>query len=314
MFDEASKQLRWFLLPSEAADCFRGSHSQNATQLPFCPSNLREHLGLSLFSERHIDDEVTSADMLNNNMKVELHKDSVAINEQSTGVGGGIENESDEGINKEELYVENRLAEDTFDAREKVVMDELNEAPFAEGIQKCLNIGFDSSGVSAKSRNKTESNEAGPKSKGSNLEIKTVVCPIENDSKSKTDRNAETTQATGVESCRANVCAESLDTKDLATRCAGSIKCDRKVCENSNLCRKRHAECTEDNQVCEMAKKRTRDEKGIEGVKDADKDVVNDKKQTGRKSKKKKEGTRWFSPPKTIFTPYLKVSKINSFH
>lgn len=311
MFDEASKQLRWFLLPSEAADCFKGNQSQNATKLPFCPPNLREQLGLSLFSERQIDDEVTVTDMLDNNIKAALH----VHKERSTGGdGGGFENESDEGIYKEDLYVEKKLAEDTFDAREKVVFDELkNETPFSEGIQKCLNVGFDSSGVSAKTRDQTESNEAGPKSIENNLEIEKEVCPIEIDSKSKTDRNAEATQGTGVGSCQANVCAKSPDSKHLLTRCAG-IKCDGKGCENSNLCRKRHAECTEDNQVCEMAKKRARDEKGIEGGKDADKNVVNDKKQTGRQSKKKKEGTRWFSPPKTIFTPYLKVSKIISFH
>ncbi|KAL5012515.1 hypothetical protein ScPMuIL_011066 [Solemya velum] len=52
MFDEESNKFRWFLLPSEAADCLQGSCSTiDPHELPFCPPCLREKLGLPLFKE-----------------------------------------------------------------------------------------------------------------------------------------------------------------------------------------------------------------------------------------------------------------------
>ena len=47
MFDEAMKPFRWFLLPSEAANCLAGNQTTEiAAALPFCPPQLRESLGL----------------------------------------------------------------------------------------------------------------------------------------------------------------------------------------------------------------------------------------------------------------------------
>ncbi|XP_052796961.1 uncharacterized protein LOC128229235 [Mya arenaria] len=68
MFDEDSKPLRWFLLPSEAASCLQGNQSQNSYTLPFCPPSVREQLGLSPFEEHNSDEEPSEKDMRKNNM------------------------------------------------------------------------------------------------------------------------------------------------------------------------------------------------------------------------------------------------------
>ena len=49
MFDEAVKPFRWFLLPSEAADCLTGTFTRDSTQLPFCPPQQRQSVGLPEF-------------------------------------------------------------------------------------------------------------------------------------------------------------------------------------------------------------------------------------------------------------------------
>ena len=49
MFDEAVKPLRWFLLPSEAADCLTGTFTRDSNQLPFCPPQHRQSVGLPEF-------------------------------------------------------------------------------------------------------------------------------------------------------------------------------------------------------------------------------------------------------------------------
>ena len=49
MFDEAVKPFRWFLLPSEAADCLTSTFTRDSTQLPFCPPQHRQSVGLPEF-------------------------------------------------------------------------------------------------------------------------------------------------------------------------------------------------------------------------------------------------------------------------
>lgn len=70
MFDEDSKPLRWFLLPSEAANCLKepaGNQTSREYTLPFCPPSVREQLGLPPFEEQFIEEKPTDTDMLDSN-------------------------------------------------------------------------------------------------------------------------------------------------------------------------------------------------------------------------------------------------------
>ena len=56
MFDEESNKHRWFLLPSEALACLQG-HTKDVPKfnLPFCPPNFREHIGMDKFEPKDRD-------------------------------------------------------------------------------------------------------------------------------------------------------------------------------------------------------------------------------------------------------------------
>ena len=265
MFDEASKTLRWFLLPSEAAHCLQGNQSQNAANLPFYPPSLREQLGLPAFSDQHKEEEISAKDMLDSNIKTERIS------------GGPIPNviiDKDDYIGKSDVIKTN--------INHSVDTDDTGEKTFSEGMQKCLDNGFnDSSTVDKTCGDLSESKSVG------DTHDKNESVPV---------------KVTGV----CNITPTSVKSVELSSDSQKkSDKCETNLCENVSLCRKRPAESEGTSPACAVSMKRTKD--------DMDGKVVvvevdgKDKKHIGRKSKTKKEGTRWFSPPKTIFTPFLKV-------
>ncbi|XP_045204421.2 uncharacterized protein LOC123557183 [Mercenaria mercenaria] len=302
MFDEASKSLRWFLLPSEAADCLKGSQSQNASQLPFCPPNLREHIGLPGFLGNYVEEEVTFKDMLDKNMKNES-----AAAKNKTHENAGKETET---VNtKETIAVKNGVTEETS-SDEKVAVGHgtPDGKSFSEGMQNCLNCGFDNSNVSDKVCN-AKLNDSKRKvyedgRVGTNRNTNTCSKDTDSISICEKDRNTEQEETSSSAHSNTDESVEPVDCSKLSKESCDSVKCDSSLCERNSTNRKRHAESDSVSPVCAMTVKRTKDGKvvgnGVDGI-------VNDKKQMGRKSKKKKEGTRWFSPPKTIFTPFLKA-------
>jgi hypothetical protein len=291
MFDEASKPLRWFLLPSEAADCLQGNQSQNALHLPFCPPDLSEHLGLPVFQEQHVEAEVTLKDMLEENVKHE-----------QTAVTIGIKSVNDK--QKEELQDRIKDNDDNAGGSDVVVdyskhgvnVNKTDEKSCSEGLQNCLDKGFSDSNTV----NKTCSDKP--------------VCDTDVDiseefdivSKQVKDLDCKANEDCNIDQDSSN----SIKQVNLAGDSQKRItKCDTNLCENTNICRKRPAETECIGSVCTLPVKRTKDEVHVDGKVDenAAGGNVKDKKHSGRKSKTKKEGTRWFSPPKTIFTPFLKV-------
>ncbi|XP_060606543.1 uncharacterized protein LOC132758858, partial [Ruditapes philippinarum] len=285
MFDEASKPLRWFLLPSEAADCLQGNQSQNALHLPFCPPDLREHLGLPVFQEQHVEAEVTLKDMLEENVK--HGQTSVTIDKQKEELQDRIK-DNDDNAGGSDVVVDY--------SKHGVNVNKTDEKSCSEGLQNCLDKGFSDSNTV----NKTCGDKpVCDKDVDISEEIEIV-------SKQDKDLDCKANEDCNIDKDSSN----SIKRVDLAGDSQKRInKCDTNLCENTNVCRKRPAETECIGSVCTLPVKRTKDEVYVDGKvgENAAGGNVKDKKHSGRKSKTKKEGTRWFSPPKTIFTPFLKA-------
>ena len=104
MFDKDSRNYRWFVLPSEAAECLKGNEVHvDGILLPFCPPGLRETIGLPAFMV-----DKTDVDDVNNDQSDIKH---VLRNDDSVTYFASLE---DEGSSKS----------------------------FSEGLSECIERGF----------------------------------------------------------------------------------------------------------------------------------------------------------------------------
>lgn len=306
MFDEASMSLRWFVLPSEAADCLQGKQSQNASLsqkasvLPFCPPNLREHIGLPAFAEKYSEEEVTVNDMLQAT-RVTSEVENVCKHSSISGANKG--DEINENERKDVQLFANNKIENLID---KNKTKEVFEESFSEGMQSCITSGFGSSYEQHELTSLSVGNET---NEAHNLEIiineKSLdICSkkVNESSVSQEDANIE------IVSCSESVVKLPVAGSKHLDSCSDEIvACDKEEFENSDIGRKRHAEGSVTNQVCEMAVTRTKDETVSNGA-DNGENRKESSKTDGGKKKSKKKGNIWFPPPKAIFTPFLKVS------
>ena len=234
MFDDKSKQLRWFVLPSEALACLQGSELTNSP-LPFCPPSLRESLGLSPFEEKTVDGEINDSDKIENNY----------------------------------YHSQKHVTSQT----------------------KCTFRGDQSTLDSCDDKN----TESTPKVKFSTGDSREKVCNI----------GGEPTEKS---MCRTNSIGKTCSTSDKEcnkvneTTADANISCDTNGADNITT--------GKDMRVDGSSRKRSGGDTDvtIESIVTNKKVKENQKRDT---PSKKKQGLRWYSPPKSIFAPFLKVSYLS---
>ncbi|KAL4229996.1 hypothetical protein ACF0H5_010384 [Mactra antiquata] len=303
MFDERSETLRWFLLPSEAADCIHGNISQNASQLPFCPPTLRESIGLPPFKESTPDVDVLACDMLNENMKhgIDSSDNMGASNDLDSKVVG-----CQDGVSGEVPV------NDSGDSSSETKLDNDGSSvieTFSEGMKACIDEGFQQNSLSDDTG---QVNVANP-----------VDEVVESQDSAKSDTNFESdslkenklienkqNSVTSQLVCKMSDQVSTCDT-DIKTSAPSSTKsmetsvCPALTC-NTGACRKRTVEVCDISQTCDLAVKRSKESCENNSVMTNGGDASDEKNTKGKKNKKK-EGNHWFSPPKVIFTPFIKA-------
>lgn len=231
MFDEESQQLRWFVLPSEAAACINGNHSPSTSPLPFCPPGLREELGLPAFEKTLIDTDISENDMKDYNYfapKVLQHKECDAK-----------ENPNHNKVcNLTESYV------DGISSVKCVPSDQ------------CKNVSESGNGSFSTGQSPPEN-----------------YCP-----------DIQQKDSVDLRNCH-DVCNPNLAQKE---SCATNIHSKGK---HESTTRKRVGDHTEESKGNEIMTKKVKEAQAIH-------------KTAGGK---KKQGLKWYSPPKTVFAPFLKV-------
>lgn len=325
MFDDESSQLRWFVLPSEAAACLSDNLTHNAFTLPFCPPAIREWIGLPPFVEEYSDEEPCEKDSLD---YCYYHS-----------------------IKDRTMFSVEMVTDQRIDQLEKKVSvshknSETENCDTETGKHETSTISDDKDGLDSQLSRKC----------GSRL-----ACQANTYSTDK-DINIIQTISKG-DFAKENSCVPSLaenKTSNTETACVNEVgcltmgqvhvndNCDKEVksadhesgkdeFKDKAVCR-RIGESGRDNSGVEKAleakenKPETESKSATEDVCESDKcdkeesrnrkrtvenstetDVVLNKKvkegQTGgNKAGKKKLGLKWYSPPKTIFAPFLKVN------
>ena len=329
MFDDAVNPFCWFLLPSEAAHYLVGNQpTQNAAALPFCPPQLRESLGLPVFIGSHDNGDCDISDyVLNleddsqslceaNDKIIRNTRESVTATEKTADIGNVHEK------SKEQLELSPVLASKMSHCNAE--LSTVCDKPSSVSHIKEMILKDNSSGSCITGTEKdNETNykcQFWEKEKKYNTTTPSIcdrdqTCDIhalkneKEDSVLNCDRkdDKEVTSETINEDVLTNgmaensetVCDKTIEDRNSEEKLTGAVKLKENVDDDLKT---EHT-----NQiVCQDHRKRKMNGDNIQSDNDTkkSKEVNNDYK--GKKEKRDK--TMWFSPPKTIFAPFLKVS------
>ena len=292
MFDDSAKPFCWFLLPSEAADCLRNQFTQNSPDLPFCPPQLRESLGLPVFVGSHdngdsdITDFILNAEQKNlclcrnkcqtlrknnkknkkenasaetverqNSCQNELKETSkvLPISNSSGETHGGSKSLSDQRRAEVDVHSNTRTSDDE---KEKIKPTCLSR-PALQGEQTLVcNINVEEGEINY------DSLDISLNSNTVHEDSRTTIKPINKESVFTTP-------------------ADDLDkNNEVGNEEAVSCSVNKETRKRKN---------SDDRQQLEEAVKRSKEKSETDD------------------GKRKKKDNKWFSPPKVIFAPFLKV-------
>ena len=279
MFDDAAKPFRWFLLPSEAADCLRNQSVQNSSDLPFCPPQLRESLGLPVFVGSHDNGDCDITDFILNAEQENLC---------SCRNKCQIWRKNNKKNKKESLSVKTVERQNSY-------QNELEET------SKELPIS-----------NSSGETHGGNMSLSEQRRAEVDVCGVTqtyDDEKEKikpTSMNSPEMQGKQTVVCSINIeeGEENYDSTDISLNSVTVCETEGKV-ERVNL--DKNNEVGHEAVSCSVTKE-TRKRKNS-GDRQQIEEVVKRSKEKSEidENKRKKKDNKWFSPPKVIFAPFLKV-------
>lgn len=246
MFDDECKQLRWFVLPSEAAACIHGNHTPSSSPLPFCPPSFREHLGLPPFETNCVEADVLDGDMKDNNYFGD--KRNMTFENQINGEHHSVSSNTD-----------------------------------ICSTQPCVNSNSSAScSISNLLNNSTDSRNSTCRTSNCAKESPGYGGDFSNDAAESTNNQQK---------------VDSIDSGSSEGMCTTNINkdviCDIKSIKDrkdDSKTRKRTGEQSEGAESDEILSKKVKEEKAVNMA-----------------AGKRKTGLKWYSPPKTIFAPFLKV-------
>ena len=277
MFDEAVKPYCWFLLPSEAAECFAGKFVQSSTQLPFCPPHHRQALGLPDFVGSCNDDcDVT---------------DFIISSEHDT--------RTSRQVHLGEKFM-NKTSESQIEEVYSLEKGTSSVKSYSYGNEQVLPeklLAHSSSIASLTKENKYNI--------GSDVAAEKNICSqISSENINKQDMKEDKSV------CVNNVCVDNSVGSTIITSCcedSNSEHADKRTVEE-NLA----AGDSERTESCTDREARKRKTTGDEvQVKEVAKRSKDKEEGEGREKKGKRKDSKWYSPPKTIFAPFLKVSLVS---
>ncbi|KAK3100241.1 hypothetical protein FSP39_016852 [Pinctada imbricata] len=292
MFDDKAQKYRWFLLPSEAALFLHGNHVSNyATKLPFCPPKLRLQIGLPPFI---LGEEDSSTDVI--------------YEGKSQGLENSGSNTMHEG-NSEESFRDKMIENIDRGFSENLVDSAKNHdtaihvTPHHE--KNDVKQSTESNTLDQTSPESCDRKPAGESSFVS-TEINNYNCDLNDINRTALSLNSNPKQGSGNE-CETTCNPDNKDTSaeiDMKSDfCSLSKK--RSLCSDQKF-------AIDSSSNCSVSKQRRTEaiivsEKSVESkVCDNNGKEVCDKKDSKAQGKDKKL-CKWFSPPKTIFTPFLKA-------
>lgn len=323
MFDDESKQLRWFVLPSEAAACLSDNLTHNIFTLPFCPPAIRERIGIPPFVEEYSEEEPCEKDSVGycyyhsikdrTKFSVKMVADQ-RIDQLEKTVSSGHQNSEIECLDtqtgkheintisndKDSLYsqlsrkCESRLAcqANTYSTNKDInIIQTISKGDFEQGLAESKTSNTETARV----------NEAGSSTmrqvhvnKNCDIEVKSVDYESVKDEfkdKAVCHRIGEGGRDnTGMEKAlEAKENEPETKSKSSTEDECEADKCDKEESRN----RKRTVEKNSETDV--VLNKKVKEGQTTEDT-------------GGNKAGKKKLGLKWYSPPKTIFAPFLKVS------
>ena len=336
MFDDAVKPFCWFLLPSEAAHCLAGNQStQNAAVLPFCPPQLRESLGLPVFSGSHDNGDCDVIDyVLNsrddsqslceaNDRIIGNNKDLVTVTGKLAGTNTANQlEETKEQLelstdlaskmsqcNEEQSHVSNNLPSDSHNIKE-VTLKDISFGSCVAGSEKDHETKS-----KCQFRKKEKDYKTTPQpicDRGQTCDIN-VLKNMEDDSGLNCDNvhakdsklvTTKTINKDGLTNGNAensdSICDENIEDRNSDKKQTETVKLKENVDVDMKI---EH----NDQTVCQDHRKRKMDGDNIPTVAEMKKSKEVNNGDKGKKEKRDK--TMWFSPPKSIFAPFLKVSQ-----
>ncbi|XP_069131518.1 uncharacterized protein [Argopecten irradians] len=276
MFDDQSQKYRWFLLPSEAAMCLSGQSA--ATQednfvLPFCPPSIRARVGLPPF------------------------------------VAGGHSEEQKEVV----CSIGHTVESETVVCPQEHLSDK--KTNFGEGMIKALSAGFQSDKESAESnvckkdledfhsveRNMTE--EKKDLKVGSDDCKDPELCSAAKRRKKEPSSNVERDDNSSGLVCVTNGAQGSEERSQRLQQ--ESDEGSQRLKQGSDEGSQRLQQGSEEGSQRLQEVSKEGSQEGSQRSKENQKSKNNKTKVQDKKMDKKKSG--WFSPPKAIFTPFLKA-------
>ena len=317
MFDDKSQKYRWFLLPSEAEACLRGNAENYARRLPFCPPHFRQGIGLPPVTMDVADtNDGTLYDGNDGNVKT------------SHVASGDIQCDAGKGSEK----FSNRLIEDLdrgFKGRDEVCTSSENSEIIKS--EKCL-VGREeeknTSGVEGsetmldcQQQSRTKScDENGSACEKESIGVDTDAYKVtdsigntisaesgnqENDNSES--MNARTSDNESYEKPGVKLTQDVTDSSQtnglVGMQEAENSKAEPEISRQSS--KNKRAICSDgscdwyNKSECTLSKQRRTE--AIVSVSGST------QSSDGKSAQKDKKMCKWFSPPKTIFTHFLKV-------
>jgi hypothetical protein len=271
MFDDHAKKYRWFLLPSEAADILAGHSVPNfSSQLAFCPPSLRETLGLPPFVL-----EVMKNDGI-------VHTPT-AVNQSKTTTHNAF---SEKLVHDLERGYSDKAPCDSENSGTRANYCDKDLKPSMGEIREC---------------DSTESK-------------RTDFCGIQSKTEDFCESQSERTDFCDSQSKTEDFCESQNKRTDF---CESQNKRTDTVCPLISTSRKRDLQkkavdsCSMSSACSDSKQKKV--DKTLEIKQTLSNGSDEGKVSTCTKpepSSKKKPASKWFSPPKSIFTKFLKVSVI----
>ena len=352
MFDEAVKPFRWFLLPSEAADCLTGTFTRDSNQLPFCPPQHRQSVGLPEFigtsdngdcdiADFILSTEPDSSNSTSQHTQFDAYSAKACKNVSGTvctekNPVNGRKNQSKSGGTYSQAHLDTKtvLASENLHRTNQSESKDNSQAKHTQETALCnksnaINgdtqevreekmVVLRDDGVCDSVGNKlgTDSNTKGGaecKMVDSDHTVKTVR--EGNDSiryRLGTDSNGEHGAESKMEDSdpQTKTVKEGNDSVSnrLGTDSYSEHGAESKIEDNNQTVKTVREESIMDSDADSAVDKETRKRKKTSEEEQEIAKRSRDKEDGEHEQKEKRKASKWYSPPKTIFAPFLKVS------